>query len=76
MTVMIKCECGASYDPTMYGDCPDCYEDEYDRYIYDMVARRILENKFREVTPPPSPSPQGYRVVIRRSVRRRQNPLR
>lgn len=50
-----KCiECGTMYSTRLYFDCPECCQDEFDRYIQDLVARRILESRFRCCTPPNS----------------------
>lgn len=49
----IKCECGTRFNPELFHDCPECYEEEYDRYIETVFARQILEHRFRSVTPPP-----------------------
>lgn len=67
----IKCECGSYFDSYVWHDCPDCYEEEYDRYVEEIIARTILEKRFRDLTPPPD-----RRRMSTGGSRSTRNPLR
>lgn len=61
--------CNEPFSLEEYVDCPDC-DEQWEQFIRRTIARRILANHFRALTPPPD------RRRMSTGGRRRDNPFR